>query len=241
MDIRHILAAGVVIGLAFLLMGLGSVQEEPTAGAEPEGAEGTIEVDAVGEVEVSPDTAQVKLGVETRGDEAEEATEDNSTRMASVMDALQKIGISDDDMETADFSLQPVYEEVERDERELVGFAATNQLLVTIREVQQSGEVIDEAVAAGANVVGDLDFRISDRQEYEDEAIERAVERAWNKAEIAADQAGARIVGVEELNISDARAEMPREVMEAPAEDVPIVAGEVSVNVQVDLVLAVSR
>ena len=66
----------------------------------------------IGEASVSvpPDYARVRSGVTTRAKTAKEATEANTKAMAAVTAMLSNAGIAQKDIQTARFSVQPIYE-----------------------------------------------------------------------------------------------------------------------------------
>jgi hypothetical protein len=111
-------------------------------GAGPAGtirAGGTRDRTGEGSVSVAPDYAQIRSGVTTRAKTVKEATDANSKLMAAVTAALLESGIAQKDIQTSRFSIQPVYAPQEpRTEPKLVGYSASNQVSVTIRQIGNS-------------------------------------------------------------------------------------------------------
>ena len=88
---------------------------------------------------MAPDYAQIRSGVTTRAKTVKEATDANSKLMAAVTAALLESGIAQKDIQTSRFSIQPVYAPQEpRTEPKLVGYSASNQVSVTIRQIGNS-------------------------------------------------------------------------------------------------------
>jgi len=69
-----------------------------------------IAVSGTAEVRVAPDIAYVTLGVRTRAAQANQAVERNTTAMQQVTQALRRLTIPEADIQTVQFSLQPVFE-----------------------------------------------------------------------------------------------------------------------------------
>jgi uncharacterized protein YggE len=188
-----------------------------------------------GSVTVVPDHARIRSGVTTRGKTAKEAADANSKAMAAVMAALVNAGVAQKDIQTARFTVQPVYV-TQQNEQKLSGFAVSNQLSVTIRQIDKVGETLDRLIAAGATDAGSVEFLHSDTAKALDEAREAAMADAKRKAELYAHAAG---VSLGEVNwiTEDAGAPPPYPMlraMAAPAASaVPIAAGEDTLHVHV--------
>ena len=71
----------------------------------------TITVVGTGEVRGKPDVADLVLGVSGRAGSAAEVMSRIADRAQKVIDALHDAGVSDDDIQTADLSVQPVYDD----------------------------------------------------------------------------------------------------------------------------------
>ena len=158
---------------------------------------------------VEPDLLMVTLGVETRQDTASEALSVASEVTSSIVDAIRPLGITDDDLSTSRLSIYPVYDDhrdvlTNRYVQELVGFSATNMLIVTTPQLDIASDIIDSAVSAGATRVDGVHFTLSpDRHlEIRNELLADAVLDAKKKAEIALEPLDHRIIGVKSVNLS---------------------------------------
>lgn len=160
----------------------------------PAQAEAAIVVSGEGEVSVAPDYAELHAGVNTRAKTAAEATDANAKLMTAVIAALTNAGIARNDIQTAQFSVQPVYALPQPgSEQKLMGFSASNQLTIKVRSIDKVGEVLDRAVGAGATDVGNISFLHSDLSKVRDQAREAAVADARRKAELYARAAGLKL------------------------------------------------
>ena len=72
-------------------------------------AEARIVVTGEGSVSVVPDYAAISAGVVSRAKTAGEAADANAKSMAAVISALTDAGIARNDVQTVQYSLQPVY------------------------------------------------------------------------------------------------------------------------------------
>jgi uncharacterized protein len=148
-----------------------------------------------GDVTLAPDHARIGSGVTTRAKTAKEAVDANSKAMAAIMAALTGAGIEAKDIQTSRFSVQPVYSS-SNGETKLTGFSASNQISVTIRQIDKVSDVLDKLIAAGATDAGGVEFLHSDTAETLDRAREAAVADARRKAEVYARAGGVTLGGV---------------------------------------------
>ena len=165
----------------------------PAAAQTPQtqAPEARIVVTGEGNVSAAPDYAVINAGVVTRAKTAGEAADTNAKLMAAVIDALTDAGIARNDVQTAQFSLQPVYTSpVSGSEQKLTGFSVSNRLNVKIRDIGKAGVILDKLFAAGATEIGNIEYLHSNPSQLLDQAREAAVADARRKAELYAKAAG---------------------------------------------------
>lgn len=230
-----------VFGLA-LAAGAGSAALAQAPGQAPSGAETmfratTLSLSAFGETRVAPDMATITLGVMTEGKTAGEAMSANTARMVGVMASLRRAGIAERDIQTSNLNLSPQYRYQENQPPILIGYQASNQVTVRVRDLKRLGAAVDATVAAGANNIHGISFGIAEPAAAETAAREAAVKALIAKAELYARATGHK--GVRLVSLSEAGGYTPRPPMEMMAsarmakEDVPVAAGEVGVRVDV--------
>lgn len=200
---------GIILALAVALAGLGGYlialvrhgqggQQggpetvpfiEPSQGAQPR----TIVVAGLGRAAARPNLAGLRLGVATQATTAAEALAQNAESMGRVIEAMKAMGIPEEDIETARFSLYPRYSR-----ETLIGFEAAHILELTTTDLDRVGRLIDGAVGVGANRVETVYFAFTEGriEELSSLARQRAVEDARAKAEAIASSLGVRIVGI---------------------------------------------
>src|SRR5690349_7462909 len=76
---------------------------------KPQPAEAAIVVAGEGSINAAPDYAAISAGAGTRAKTAGDAAEANAKAMAAIVAALTDAGIARNDIQTTQFSLQPVY------------------------------------------------------------------------------------------------------------------------------------
>lgn len=154
----------------------------------------TLNLAAYGETEIAPDMATISLGVMTEGDTAQAAMQANATRMNAVIAALKRGGIAERDIQTSNLNLSPRYQYVENLPPKLIGYQASNQVTVKVRDLKRLGQAVDATVNAGANQVHGISFGLDDPTAAENAAREQAVKALAAKAELYARATGHRVV-----------------------------------------------
>jgi uncharacterized protein YggE len=164
-----------------------------TAGAtaEDKRMERTITVSGTGVVKAEPNVAHISTGVVTEGATAKEAITRNTAAMSKLVTGLKASGIAARDIQTTTFNIGSRYTQP-KDGRPgtINGYQVTNQVRLTIRDVAKLGDVLDEAVALGANQINHIAFDIADAEALKDDARKQAIANARKKAELYASAAG---------------------------------------------------
>lgn len=160
---------------------------------------------------VSPDLVTVQFGVDTEAKTAQDAISSNSDMMNTVVSAVEKIGITKDEISTAGFSIYPVYEDSVPDPKTgihksvLTGYRTSNTLYVKTTKLSMAGDIVDTAVGAGANRVDNISFSLSPEKEQsiQDDLLSKAVLNAKSRTEKAIDPLDQKIIGVKMVTLSD--------------------------------------
>lgn len=211
----------------------------------------TITITGEAQVSAAPDIAYVEMGVVTEGKTAGEALAANTEAMEKVFDGLEEAGIDKKDMQTSNFSVYPVYEQVRPEDSrphtpKIGGYTVQNQLTVKVRDLDNLGAILDRVVSLGSNQLSGIRFSIDDPKPLLNEAREAAVKDALAKAKLYAGAAGVAIGEI--MSISEGGSSMPQPfyakdmMMSARAEGapVPMAAGEQTITANVILVIRIN-
>ncbi|HKQ94963.1 MAG TPA: SIMPL domain-containing protein [Aestuariivirgaceae bacterium] len=212
----------------------------PALAQAPDKPPRTLTLTGTGEMRARPDTAVVTLGVMSRADTARQALTANNAAMTAILASLEGAGIAAKDIQTSNFSVNPVYDYDNSGGKppRITGYDVSNQLVVTVRKLADLGSILDEAVSKGSNQIYGISFTIDDPDSLEDEARKSAVQDATRKAKLYAEAAGVTLDSI--LSISEQVTRPPQPVymkaqrMEAAADaSVPVAEGEQSVSIDV--------
>ena len=159
------------------------------AGSEVFAQISQVKVSARAEVTAEPDTAHFALGVTSKDADASKAMTRNSDKMRQVLRALRS-HVPNRQLKTRHVQLMERYEFSGR-QRTFSHYEASNSVEVTLyQDLNKLPKMLGEAIAAGANVVGQIAFDVQDRKPYEKQARLQAVADLREKAEQIAQAAG---------------------------------------------------
>lgn len=218
--------------------------------AEPELREATIIVSGEGEAAIAPDMAVLNLSVVREAETAADALKANSQAMAEVIADLKGRSIADRDIQTSNFSVEPLYKQDKLADDSyaapvIVGYRVTNGLTLRVRDLSALGSLIDAAVKLGVNQGGGITFTNDNPDAAIAEARKKAVVEAMDKAKVLTEAAGVKLGRVIEISENFARpmpqpvyrAAMAKEMMDAA----PIAAGENEYTVTVNITYAIAQ
>jgi len=177
--IVSLLAVALVAGV--FVTGVAQPPATLSAAAETQASDYRLSVSGEGVVSVTPDIAYVNIGVETEDADASVAQTENAKLMTSVKNAIMKAGVKEDDMQTMNYSIYKTSKYF-NDKDPIDVYRATNTLKVTVRDLDDLGDLIDVASKSGANQINSIRFTVEDEEKYYQEALVLAMENAKGKA-----------------------------------------------------------
>jgi uncharacterized protein YggE len=119
----------------------------------------------------------------------------------------------------------------------VAGYRAIQILQIGLDDVRRTGEILDAALAAGANHVEDPVFRLNDEAASRQEALRRAVRDARGKAEAIAQAMGVRLTGILEATEGEVSVvrPLPMSRMAAAGLATPVEPGQLQVEGRVTI------
>jgi len=152
-----------------------------------------IAVEGEGTAYVVPDVAKTQIGIYTEGATAQEVTTEGSKKMKAVLEAIKAEGIEEEDIQTTDYYLNPKYEWSQEKGSYQDGFYLDQTIEVKIRDFENVGAVLSATTENGATSTGGVNFVIDDPEVAKEDAREKAIAQAKQKAEQIADAAGLKL------------------------------------------------
>ncbi len=198
----------------------------------------TIRVAGKGSVQAEPDTATIRIGVNTEDASAQQAVQANTAATAKVLAELQAASIEKKNLKTSSFSVYPQYRIEGENKRQVLSYRVSNTVTVTVRDTSKLGEILSKAVAAGSNQINGPSFSVSEPEKYLNEARKKAVENAMEKARAYAAAAGMKLGEVLEISEPGVPAPAFSGMARGVGGAVPIESGEERLEAHVYLVIA---
>ena len=199
-----------------------------------------FQVEGQGSASAAPDQATISFGVTKNSPAVSDAQSQTNNAIDSILNNLKKIGISDKDTKTTNYSVNPNYS-FEGTQR-ITGYNVTQNIEVKIKDIKNTNRAVDTIIESGANLVGQIQFGFTDKSkvELEEKARKEAVDKAKQKAQSIAKIAGVRlgkIINVQELQ-QGGISPIPflgREAESQPSKETNITPGENSVKLTIIL------
>jgi uncharacterized protein len=149
----------------------------------------TIHTSAQAVVTVPAASAHLVVGATATSTRAGDAGARVAAIVNAVRDALAGLGIDRDDLVTAGYTVNPVYDDRGSPSR----YTAVSSVSVDVTDLDQLGSIVDTALGAGATNVSQLSFEAASPERARARAIEEAFARAREDADTLARAAGGRL------------------------------------------------
>jgi uncharacterized protein YggE len=229
----------VLVAIAALaIAGVRALESSGTARAASttrSGIPAFLRFTGTGTVNVRPNQATIYVSTSGTGATLGAATDEASAAMRRVIAEMKKDGVSSSDMQTTNAGGGQQYQGGEP-------WQAEQDMTVTVRDAKKAGQLIRDAIAAGATATQGPNFSVSSQQQGRTEAIARAVADARSQAQAAASAAGLQLGGV--ISIASADNSYPvyagGAMSTASGAPVPIQRGTQQVSASLSVTFAVS-
>ncbi len=195
-----------------------------------------ITVTGTGTVSLRPDLAVVTLGAEARRPALADAVADVGQRMTAVLARLRALGITERDVKTVTYTIEPRATAPRLDDEppRIIAYHVANIVQVKSRKLDTVAALVDAAIAAGANTVRGIGFTVEDPSAAQAEARTLAVRDAAARARRIADAAGVALGDV--LALTEGGSVRPMAVRMAMAMEAagPVEPGQLEIVVTVE-------
>jgi len=170
----------------------------------------TMIINGQGQVTAIPDIAVLRIGVQTMDENLTTAQQENARLSQSFLDAIQQLGITD--IKTFQYTANRQFD-FENGTRIDRGYLVRNIFEIRTSDMDTVGSIIDTAVSAGANVVDFVNFEVSNINLYYQQALNLAVQNAYQKASSIASSLGTAVNPIPAKITENSAAPIPFSVM----------------------------
>lgn len=194
-----------------------------------------IEVFGEGTVSASPDRAIIVLGTVTENVSLTIAQKENAESVSNIINELLKLNIPQQQIQTVEFRIDILYN-YEDGKQIFRGYQITHLLQITINNLDQTGLVVDTAVANGANTVSSIQFKMAHPEMHYNRSLSLALENAHHKAMTIANTLGVTLNRIPLRIQEESRAQEPipyQASLLATSAPTPIQPGELKITAAV--------
>ncbi|HBW74375.1 MAG: hypothetical protein UX10_C0015G0017 [Candidatus Magasanikbacteria bacterium GW2011_GWA2_45_39] len=159
----------------------------------------TISISGEGKVTAEPNIASVEVGLVTDKKDVAAAQKENTGKMNILIAGIKALGIADADLQTSQYQIYPKYDYTDG-KTTLNGYTVSQSVTVKIRDLSKISAVLAKTGESGANQVSGLQFTIDDPASLQDNARNKALVQAGEKAQALARTLGVNLVRVVSFN-----------------------------------------
>ncbi len=184
MFVPRMISAGLMFSASIMV----AAQQPSQPELRIDSANRTLTVSAEDEVSVEPEVAILHIGFETQLGDAQAVYADGAHASNAIIAAVKQAGI-------AESSIRSEFQRMDRDYQKPHKFKLVQQWTVKAPP-ERSAEILDVAITAGATSSGDIEWTVKDERALEEQALDRAAQRAKENAAVLAKGMGVRLGAV---------------------------------------------
>ena len=167
-----------------------------------------VQVSGQGEASIAPDRARLTVAIEARNPELHVAETKVNDGTRAALAALKGLGLKDEDISTAGYSVNPEYDWV-NNRQQFRAYFARREINVTVRDLSKIGDVMLKLSKAGVNQINPPLLESSQIKQIERAALARAVEDASLQARVVAEGLSMKLGLVRNINAGSQGVQQP--------------------------------
>lgn len=232
---KKVLISLVMLGL-FILAGISTTAETI------EKDKGYISVNKSTSREVSPNQAEISIGIETSDKSLQKASEENKRRANNVYASLKALLSTEDYIKTCNYSARPQYIWTKDNQKIFDKYIVTNTVVIRTKKIELVSKLIDTAIAQGATNVENLQFLATDYDSSCNAVLAELTKTAYAQAISVAKSVNSQITGIKSISTSCNSESTPRPMyamtmknaMDTVGSATPIEGGKIRIFASVD-------
>lgn len=165
----------------------------------------TITVTGTGKVMLTPDMVILELSVNTEADTIQAAISKNTESVDQIRAAVVAAGVAESDIITSNYSVwsNQTYYRDNSAPLDQYYYTVNNYFRIVIRDVETLNDVLDSAIAAGANNINNISYDYSKKDESYAEARRLAIADANAIANEIADSIDKTVIDIVAVTDTD--------------------------------------
>lgn len=199
---------------------------------------GIIQVTGKGRLQVQPNIVQVQIDVVTDGTNLIEVQSQNAQITSRAIEAIVAFGIRRTDIQTANYQVIPQYDYIDG-KQVFRGYEVRNSIVVTLRNINRAGQLIDFAIQQGVNQITSVQFKLENEQTFYNQALQLAVQNGKEKAfQIGGEIGVSYMEPIEIVEIVENREGFLRAASFSSDAPTPIEPGSITIQAEVKMKFA---
>lgn len=161
---------------------------------------GFISVNTSTTKEISPNQAEIAIGIETTDKSLQKASSDNKIIANKVYSSLKSLLGAEDSIKTSDYSARPQYIYTKDNKKCLDSYIVSNVVTVKTKKLELVSKLVDTAITQGATNVNNLQFSTVDYDGACSDALAELAKKAHTQAYSVAKSINSQITGIKSIN-----------------------------------------
>jgi uncharacterized protein YggE len=150
-----------------------------------------ISVTGTAEINVAPDEVVLSLGIDSQDKDLAAAKSQHDRRVKELLADARSAGIDSKDIQTSTLEMKPEYSRGRVPK--FLYYEVSQTIQLTLKDLSRYEGLITKLVAADVTRIDSVDFRVGETRKFKDEARQKAIQAAKEKAVAMAAELGQTI------------------------------------------------
>lgn len=179
--------------LLLLILMAGTLMSAAGCHAESsQSAQRKVITSGTGLIKVAPNMAELSMQLEALNRDGGAAKADVDKRVNRFLAALKTLDIDEADVVASSLQLNPNYE-YRNQKRQFTGYRASRNVTLSLRKLEQLNQLMDVALKSGIDQIGHVELKVTNEQQYQQQAQQQAIADSQQKAAALAKAYGATL------------------------------------------------
>lgn len=152
--------------------------------------------------EISPNQAEISIGIDTSDKSLQKASDENKKIAGNVYSSIKALLGTEDYIKTSNYSARPEYVYTKENKRVFDKYVVSNTVTVRTKKMELVSKLIDTAIGNGATNVQSLRFLAVDYDSSCNDTLAELTKKAYSKANSVAKSVNSQITGIKSLNVT---------------------------------------
>lgn len=152
--------------------------------------------------EISPNQAEISIGIETSDKSLQKASNENKAIANKVYSTLKSLLGVDDYIKTNNYSARPQYTYTKENKKILDKYVVSSTVTIKTKKIDLVSMLIDDSIAQGATNIENLQFNAVDYDGACNDALSEITKKAYTQAGTVAKSINSQLTGIKAINVT---------------------------------------